>query len=405
MLTKEQALFEFSSGRILPDKLTQKAHVHYLALATEMFRVYAEGVGKTRSELHHSIQELFWDEKSCHPRRIRAFCKLLDDVSEYEETRGGKIADLRIRVFSLAAERHPLVRQKRIIFAHDEATVKNEIATKLGLSWTAIENNLFSDVPELQRLKKSEEYPSEADFLARYNETQIQAALYSAVEMQVTARRDYRDIIMAAKRAMLMHDVERLPDNSFRFTFYGPVSPLRTTKRYGVHLARIIPRLLACRDWEMKAVIKFFKNGKQPELRLSSKDNYRSSVSASPEFDSEVEKNFAEKWGTAPRDGWILERESKPRFAGQKAFFPDFTFVHESGRRVLMEIVGHWTPEYLKAKRETLLQFREEPILLAVGAGEADYFLETGAEIILFKKALKIDPIKEALDRLLGQDA
>jgi len=67
--------------------------------------------------------------------------------------------------------------------------------------------------------------------------------------------------------------------------------------------------------------------------------------------------------------------------------------------------VGHWTPEYLKAKRETLLQFREEPILLAVGAGEADYFLETGAEIILFKKALKIDPIKEALDRLLGQDA
>jgi predicted nuclease of restriction endonuclease-like RecB superfamily len=295
-----------------------------------------------------------------------------------------------------------LVRRRSIIFAHEEQTVKNEIAETLGRCWSEIEGELFSDVYELQRLRKFEGYESEAAFLARYNEAQIQAALYSAIEMQVTAKRDYRPIVMAAKRAMLMHDAERLPDNSYRFTFYGPVSPLRTTKRYGVHLAQIIPRLLACRDWEMIAPIKFFRNGKQPELRISSSDKYRSSVAASPEFDSVLEKNFAEKWGNASRDGWALERESEARFAGQKAFFPDFTFVHESGRRVLMEIVGHWTPEYLKAKRETLLQFREEPILLAVGSGDADSFLETGAEIIRFKKALKIEPVKDALNRLLG---
>lgn len=287
------------------------------------------------------------------------------------------------------------------MFAHEEQTVKNEIAETLGRSWSEIEEELFSDVYELQRLKKFTGYSSETALLARYNEAQIQAALYSATEMQVTARRDYRPIVMAAKRAMMMHDAESLPDKSFRFTFYGPVSPLRITKRYGIHLALIIPRLLACRDWEMKAPIKFFRYGKQPELLLSSRDKYQSSVLENLEFDSEVERNFSEKWGTAPRDGWTLERESEPRFAGQKAFFPDFTFVHESGRRVLMEIVGHWTPEYLKAKRKTLIQFREEPILLALGAGDADSFVETGAEIIRFKKVLKIEPVKQALGNLL----
>jgi predicted nuclease of restriction endonuclease-like RecB superfamily len=60
----------------------------------------------------------------------------------------------------------------------------------------------------------------------------------------------------------------------------------------------------------MIAPIKFFRNGRQPELHISSADSYRSSVSANSEFDSAVERNFAEKWGTASRDGWTVERES-----------------------------------------------------------------------------------------------
>lgn len=206
---------------------------------------------------------------------------------------------------------------------------------------------------------------------------------------------------MAGKRAMLIHEAERLSDNVFRFTFDGPVAPLRTTKRYGVLLARMIPRLLACKEWELRASIQFYPRGKQPELRIASTDHYQSSVSASPEFDSGVERAFAEKWGMEPRNGWRLERESEPRFMGQKAFFPDFTFVHESGCRILMEIVGHWTPEYLQAKRKSLRLFSGERILLAVGAGEAEEFLETGAEIIRFKKVLKIEPVLEALGRMI----
>lgn len=91
MLTKEEALFKVDAGRVFPDRLKQKKHAHYLALAEAMFRVYEEGVGKTRSELHRAVEALFHQEKALPPKRVKAFCKLLDDVSDYEEAKSGKV--------------------------------------------------------------------------------------------------------------------------------------------------------------------------------------------------------------------------------------------------------------------------------------------------------------------------
>ena len=255
---------------------------------------------------------------------------------------------------------------------------------------------------ELQRLKKFKGYSSSGALLSRYNEAQIQSALYAATEMQVIARRDYRSLVMAAKKAMLLHDVQRLPTRGFRFTFYGPVSPLRTTRRYGVNLARIIPRLLTCKEWEMTAPIKIFKSGRDPILRITSEDKYVSSLPETPELDSELERIFAEQWGKDARNGWVLERESEPRFEGQQAFFPDFTFAHQDGRRVLLEIVGHWTPEYLEAKRKTLLQFNKEPLLVAVNQGNAKAFLDTGIMVVPYKTSIKIEMVEKALKNIAG---
>lgn len=399
MLTRAEALSWVENRRVIPDKLTRNSHGHYLTIADEMIRIYAEGANQTRSELHHAIEQLFWNE-TCPPKRIKAFCKLLDDASDFEDARGGEIAELRMQVFTLAAPKYPLTAHATSVFAYNEKAVKEQIALNLEKPWEEIETELFSDVYELQRLRCFNGYESPSALLARYNEAQIQAALYSAVEVRVTAKRDYRAIVMAAKRAMLMHAAERLSDGSFRFTFYGPVSPLRTTKRYGVLLARLIPTLLTCKDWEMVAPIKYFRSGPHPELRLSSGDKFQSSLDAPPAFDSAIERKFAEKWGEKPRNGWTLERESEPRFAGQKAFFPDFTLSHESGLRILMEIVGHWTPEYLQSKRETLKQFSDERIILAVSEGNVGHFADCNVEIVPFKTAITIEPIENALRRI-----
>jgi len=51
-------------------------------------------------------------------------------------------------------------------------------------------------------------------------------------------------------------------------------------------------------------------------------------------------------------NGWQLIREGEILYHHQKTFVPDFTFRHEDGTEVLLEIVGFRTPEYPAHKRE-----------------------------------------------------
>jgi predicted nuclease of restriction endonuclease-like RecB superfamily len=395
MLTKAEAIAEIREGRVYPDKLRRKTDGHYLPAADQMLAIYREGAGKAREELHAAVQEIFWGA-ACPVRRIRASCKLLDDVSDFTDAKDNNAARLRLRVFKLAAEKHPLVKAPRSLLGHCEREVKEAIAREIGRPWMEIEADLFGDVYALHRLKTFSGYATAEALLSRYNEAQLQAVLYDATHMRIVARRGYKQIIRAAKLARLMHSAAR-SGVGFEFIFDGPASALRATKRYGILMARVIPALLACEEWELSASIRRYRGAWQPQLLVTSKDGYRSSNSPLPEFDSAVEQGFAERWGVPAREGWTLRHESEPRFSGQKAFFPDFTFEHQDGRRVLFEIVGHWTPEYLKAKHDTLRTFVGEPIVLAVRAAAAGQFSDLGLPIIPFKSALKIECVLSGL--------
>lgn len=80
-----------------------------------------------------------------------------------------------------------------------------------------------------------------------------------------------------------------------------------------------------------------------------------------------LEKKFFEEWRCEILEGWRLEPETEILHYPQTAFFPDFALVYESGSRVMPEIVGFWTSEYLREKARELEQFlRDQPILLAI---------------------------------------
>ena len=134
MLTRELAIAEYDleRGLILPDRLTQRAHGHYLRYAERAVRIYQQGQGWTRRELHRSVREVFARESNCPTRRIEAICKLLDDMSRYNRDRHGKSAELRRRVFQMAAAHHPLVDQPNQLFENSESDVKQHIAKTLG---------------------------------------------------------------------------------------------------------------------------------------------------------------------------------------------------------------------------------------------------------------------------------
>lgn len=398
MLTKELAIaeYDFNRGRILPDRLTRRAHAQYVRYAERMLRVYQTGEGRTRRELHRAVHDVFSRESDCPSRRVDAFCKLLDDKSVYENDRRGKAAVLRRKVFRLAARKHPLVNKADGLFETEEQQVKSDIARQLCRSWESIDGELFADVIEFHRLARFDGYADATALLARYNVAQVQAALYGAESMTVWARADFKTVLRYAKLARLMHTITRTSDGQYRLRFDGPASILRSTRRYGVAMARFLPALIACRDWRMHAVI-HGRTAWKLQLDISSEDGFVSHLPNPSEFDSSVEETFATKWGPERREGWLLDREGEILHRGQKVFVPDFVFRHEKGGIVLMEIIGFWTPEYLKAKEETLRVFEEARVLLAVSESLSDKISDDLGDVIPYKSSLSIKSVLERL--------
>ena len=394
MLTRELAIaeYDFQSGQVRPDRLTQRFHSQYAAYAEQMLHVYRMGIGRTRRELHRAVASVFAAEEDCPARRIEAFCKLLDDVSRYERDRHGRAVQLRREVFRMAAPRHPLVRKADRLFESEEARVKAEIAQRVGRPWFEIDRELFADVIDFNRLLEFPGYPDGKALLARYNVAQVQAALFGAVSMTVWATEDFKTILRYAKLARLMHSIAAQGPGRYCFRFDGPASVLHQTRRYGVAMARFLPALIACHGWRMHAILQRHRRGVRLRLDLSADDGLHSHLPAPEAFDSQVEQSFAEKWGTERRDGWLLEREAEILHAGQKVFLPDFVFRHDDGRTVLMEIVGFWTPEYLEEKVKTLRTFADRRILLAVAerVGRAMPELADASNVIPYKTALKV---------------
>ncbi len=403
MLTSEEALaeFDFENGAILPDRLTRPAHMHYLSVADQLLQTYANSLGATRQRVHQRAESILEQLPDCSSRRMAAFIKLLDDASEYETDCGRKAAKLRQQVFQAAAGRHPLVSVPQGVFTSDQWTVKREIAQQLGHPWEAIERMLYSDVVEFHPLKAFHGYESAGALLARYNVAQVQACLYRATRMTLWAKADYKSVVRIIKLSRLMHTIRRLGDNEFQFSLSGPASALRSTRRYGVAMAKMVPSLLACQDWRMAANISVGNGKRQLLLTLSSDEGLTSPKSASDEFDSEVEADLMKKWQASPVDGWTLQREADLLVSHQKVFLPDFLLSHSSGRRIHLEILGYWTPEYITAKLKTLQEFADEPIwIIAQKDREQDLstlpkpMLET---VIWYKTKISLKDLAERL--------
>ncbi|MFM9964081.1 MAG: DUF790 family protein [Planctomycetaceae bacterium] len=426
MLTRDLAIATYDRSRVLPDRLTRGAHGHYVQFAERMLQVYRTGAGRTRSELHRDVHNLFAFELNCPTRRIDAFCKLLDEVSEFDSDSRGRAAELRRQVFHSAAKLHPLVKQADRLFETTEAQAKSQIAEQLGRPWDVVEAELFADIIDFHRLKafdgegstggspvialepdnaeapdarepRAPRYPDAVSLLSRYNVAQVQVALFGALSLTVWATEDFKTILRYAKLARLMHTIRRVSDTEYEFTFDGPASVLHETRRYGVGMAKFLPALLACRGWRMHAVIQTSRAGWQVALDLSPADGLRSHLPEPDEFDSDIESEFARKWGGEPRDGWTLLRESDILHIGQKVFLPDFTFQHIDGRKVLLEIIGFWTSEYLVKKLQTIHEFRSTPLLLAIQEHLAEQLTGLPVGTIVYKTALKV---KDVLERL-----
>lgn len=364
MIRSEHSIVEYDFHRMtaVADRLRRSTDADYLPAAKRMLRIYRDGIGDRRQELHGRVETCLGQLDACPPRRIAAFCKLLDDQSQYESQRR-HAADLRRRVFDLAADRHPIVETREGIFDHELHQARREIAEAIGRPWPEIEASLFGDVLELQRLESFDCDLEPEQLLSLYNIAQTQAALYRATRVRIDATEDFKTIIKHAKLAGLMHRVDLFSADGklgYRFVLDGAQANLRETSRYGVRFAALIPKLLTCRGWQMTAEI-LGPRRQRFRLNLSPDDGLRSVLETSDEFDSGLEAEVDAAWHKDPVDGWDFRRESELLVQGQTVMTPDFTLHHrQQDIMAYVEVVGFWTPEYLDEKCRRLQQFAVE---------------------------------------------
>lgn len=374
MLTSSQCIvsYDFARRRVVADRLERKRDARYLRGAARMIAIYRQGIGLSRGELHGRVERVLDSFPDCPPRRVQAFCKLLDDLSSFAAD-SRSAASLRREVFTRAAASHPLVGRAEGIFESTVGQVRDRLANELGRSWEEIERDLFADVIELQRLTTFPDDLQAADLLAMYNVAQTQTLLYRATRVTVVAREDLKTILRHAKLAGLMHTIRRLDDGSYRFTLDGPASSLRSTSRYGIRFARMVPKLLSCRGWWLHATILGPKN-QLFGFELSPADRLRSPLAPPAPFDSALEAEIISRWEASRPEGWTLERETEVLHRGQEVLTPDFVLRHrDHPLPTYVELVGYWTPEYLRKKAAQLAKFRQQRWILIVSRSNATF--------------------------------
>ncbi len=404
MLTGDLAIMRFEDGAVTPDRLTRGRHGHYMPLADAMLRIYRNGKGHTRKDLHTRVATLLEDVADCEMRRVHAFCKLLDDVASFERDRDGGAARLRLEVFRRAAPMLPLTSETGLMVGTNRAVATAALAQQLGRPWEEIERALYADVLDNQPLLEFRGHPDGAALLSAYNVAQVQACLYRAVSMRVDIGMDFKQLLRGVKLNGLMHTLER-KGARYVVELDGPASVLRTTTRYGVNLAGVVPWLLSCKDWKATARVRTPWDN-LANLELSSQHGLQGTLEDAGGFDSRVEEGLARKFDGG-RDGWTAHREAVVLHVGQLTFIPDFAFRHEDGTEVLLEIVGYWTPEYLEEKRRRLTRFRSHRILLAL----PEKSLKKGATaqqlkdygVIAYKTAVPAAAVVEALERVRAE--
>ncbi len=270
-----------------------------------------------------------------------------------------------------------------------------ETASALGISAEALQRGLYDDRPGARRLTRIPDADGRA-LLARYNLELARGLLRDATRVVLRTSGGWRDVFRAVKAAGLMHELHR-DGKRYRLELTGPAAQfLVRPARYGVRFARVLPVLARAPAWRVDADV--IRDGRPCQLRLTGRARAvgdQAPVGSEPRrerYDSAWERRFARdfrasSWAT--EGGWTLTRERSPLSSGGVVFLPDFTLRHADGREAAVELVGFWTPDYLRLKLDKVRSAVGVPLVLvvarslAVGEG-GEALTEVGGERIVW---------------------
>ena len=286
----------------------------------------------------------------------------------------------------------------------DRQGLLERAAARLDVGPVALEESLFADLPGERIVRAPVPVLTASAAALQTNLAIAQAVLMRAATVELRIEGAVRPIVRLAKfRGLLCSIVEDqggVAPASSRLHISGPFALFRHTLVYGRALAELVPHLAWCARFDLNAACAL--RGRIVDVNLASGDPISPASPPAP-FDSRLEQRFARDFGRLAR-GWDVVREPEAIRSGQTLIFPDFLLCHrlQPERRVLVEIVGFWTPEYVTAKLAHLRAARLVHFILCIDAdrGCAQEDLPEGISVLRFRRKVDAAAVLAEAERL-----
>jgi uncharacterized protein len=400
---------------MLPTNLVRVRNVRtrlspqYLDPSSEAWREIAEQVlevfhnknGVSRGELEAELEELIGN----HPGQIlfQGLAKLLEDRCEFEVVSGHPPPEIREKVFAEATKR-------RAEGTFDRDAVLSQVAVELGLSSEAVERGLFADLKSEQRIVRFEDI-SVTRLIERYNVALAQAILLRATSVTIEIRNEtparFRQLFRSIKFHRLICDAEQTARGTTTLRLDGPLSLFSATQRYGLQLALFLPTLLQCKDFELRAEVRWGVQRKEKNFILTKSEGLVSHLPDHANWTPPELQMFVELFRKKIQ-GWEIDEEAEVLPLGKSWWAPDFRLTHRpTGKTVLLEVLGFWRRGSAESHLARLRQFAGRPFLLAVSDQLKidDEELESlPAEIHRFRSMPQPDEIVRLATRVEGEE-
>jgi hypothetical protein len=436
-----------TTGETITPLFIDPSDARYRETAEELIRLFESHLGEPKGDLEDAIDELTVADTDY--KIVQGLAKLLKDECAFEVVASVVPGEIRRRLFEKANERYPIVRQPTLGEDTQKLEVYSAVADELGISLEDCYRGMYADLEDNKRLvqigtRTADRYTSDGDtssstthltgssgeeyehtdltvdwLLTRYNLALAQAVLYDATEMRIRVWDHFGTVFSYVKLFGLMHriypidaDGNRVPSTDqamgYEAVLDGPASLFSKSQKYGIRMANFLPALPLCERWEMSAEILADETTSETrQFTLDQGEGLNSHYSAGKRFDSDLERTLAQKWERANTE-WQLVREDDVFDLGAEVMIPDFAIEHPDGRRVILEIVGFWTPEYLESKLEKIRKIEAENFMLAVSeqlecAGED--FGSVANRVLWFKTGIHVYDLVEMAEQYATRNA
>jgi predicted nuclease of restriction endonuclease-like RecB superfamily len=365
MLTGKLLRVRYARDRIIPHYLDTE-DAGWREVAERLLELFRGQDGRTRGELEEDQREAFGDD----PGQLvhQGLAKLLEDRCEFETVSEQPPEKLRDAVFRAATEQRQGT-DALAVTSFDRGAVLRRVAVELGTTPEAVDHGLFADLKSEQRLVRFKDVSAE-HLLQRYNVALAQAVLLRSIGVQVIVRNEppqrYRQLLRHVKFHRLVCEMEKLGPDSYRLHLDGPLSLFSATQKYGLQLALFLPAVLLCRDFELRADLRWGPQRRPKTFVLTSGDRLVSHLPDAGTYVPPEMAMFVELFRKRVAD-WDVVEETEVFPLGDGFWVPDFRLVHrDSGRAVLLEVLGFWRRASAEKHLERLRRYAPAPFLLAV---------------------------------------